>query len=69
MTMKFIFDREASVWRCGEYVVWVQARPRDEGTLWGARCGPVDRPWLTDCADSRSEAIDVCREHAAKAKA
>jgi hypothetical protein len=51
-------------WR-KRYEVWIQARPRDEGSLYAARCRDCSEtrgPWLTNYV-SKERAWEVCEEH------
>ena len=62
--MKFTYDKTTGNWTssCGDYKIWVQARPLHESPFWGAQYkGKL--PWLTDLADGRKGAIEVCKEH------
>ena len=46
---------------CGDYTIWIQARPRDDAP-WGGAQYRDEKPWLTDCAP-RCEAVECCIEH------
>ena len=62
--MKFDYDSNNRVWKsaCGEYTVWVQARPRDDSSHWAAKF--CDEAWLVRTANNKEEAIKVCASHA-----
>ncbi len=47
---------------CGRYWVWIQSRPREDGSHHAARRGgPGPKPWLCDHG-SLSEAKDACEK-------
>lgn len=70
MKLKWIKDSSGE-WssECGRYHVWIQARPRECGSLWAAkRLGVM--PWLdSGTCGSRREAQEVCQKHADAGKA
>ena len=48
-------------YRCGDYEVWIQARPLHEGPYWAAA---YKDEWLTTTETTKQDAIAVCEEHA-----
>ncbi len=62
--MKFTYDKPTGVWtsKCGNYKIWVQARPRDDKPHWAAQY-KEEHPWLTSTADGRKNAVRVCMIH------
>jgi len=66
--MRFAYDKETGDWisECGNYRIWIQARPRHDSPHWGAQYRE-ERPWLTEHADGRVDARQTCIEHAERA--